>query len=85
VLIRKDHIPWKDITVIITKQSHPCKGHRAVVENVLCNQEDTASGLRVMVRYENYDPNVPFAWQVFDYDDVLEYKYVSQYFSSFFS
>jgi hypothetical protein len=65
--------------VIIAKHRHPRKGHHAIVKDVLCNQEDVPSGLRVLVRFEKYDPNVPFPWDIFEYDEVVECKYVSQY------
>jgi hypothetical protein len=46
-----------------------------VVLNVQPNQS-TASGLKVEVRFEIFDPSVPNPRAVFDYDDLVEFEYV---------
>ena len=80
-LAGKDHIPWKGIKVLITKQGEQRKGEPAVVDNVLCNQ-DTPSGLKINVQFMNYNPNMPFQKALFDYDDIVEFKYVYLFYQS---
>lgn len=71
-LTERDHVPWKGVEVIIVKQGDQHKGEAAVVEDVLHNQ-DTPSGLRVLVRFQHYNPSVPLQKGLFDYDDVVEH------------
>ena len=80
-LAGKDHIPWKGVKILITKQGEQRKGEPAVVDNVLCNQ-DTPSGLKINVQFMNYNPNMPFQKALFDYDDIIELKYVYLFYQS---
>ena len=70
-----DHSPWVGVEVAVTKKGHPCRGQKVLVLNVLLKQ-NTASGLKVEVQFEVFDPSVTNARATFDYDDLLEFKYV---------
>ena len=74
-LNQQDSIPWLGVEVLVIKPGHQRKEHPAVVLNVLPGQS-TGSGLKVEVRYLNYDPNAPYHRATFDYDDLVEFKYV---------
>jgi hypothetical protein len=76
----RNSIPWKGVQVIVTKLWHHRKGDLAVVTNVLCNQ-DTPSGLKVEVLFSKYNPSGPVPISLFDYDDVVEYRYGYIFFS----
>ena len=69
-----NHSSWVGIEVTVTKKGHPCRGRKVLVLNVLPKQ-NTASGLKVEVRFEVFDPSVTNARATFDYDDLLEFKY----------
>lgn len=69
----KDHVPWKGVKVLIVKSGDQHKGETAVVDNVLCNQ-DTPSGLKILVQFQSYNPSTPFQKGLFDYDDIVEHK-----------
>jgi hypothetical protein len=71
-------MPWIRRRVLVSKAGHPLKGKHGVVLNVLPRQ-NTPSGLRIEVEIIDYDPNIPFQKVVFDYDDLKDLKYVSQY------
>jgi hypothetical protein len=67
--------PWIGVKVLVIKKGHQRKGQPAVVHDVLPSQS-TASGLKVQVRFENYDPSAPYHKAIFDYDDLIEFEYV---------
>ena len=48
-----------------------------VVTDVLRGQ-DTASGLKVAIQLAHHDPLAPFKKMIFDYDDIVEERSVSQ-------
>ena len=73
-------MPWISTRVIITKSGNPLKGYVGVVTDVLRGQ-DTASGLRVAIQLahqRHHDPSAPFKKMIFDYDDIVEERSVSQ-------
>ena len=74
-LSQRDSIPWLGVNVLVIKRGHQRKGQPAVVLNVLPGQS-TGSGLKVEVRYLNYDPSAPYHRATFDYDDLVEFEYV---------
>lgn len=63
-------VPWIDVEVRIT-HGHAMKGYSAVVKDVLCNQQ-TPSGLRLLIQLTSLDPNSPFSRMTVDYDHVVE-------------
>jgi hypothetical protein len=63
---------------LVSKEGHALKGKRGVVVNVLPRQS-TPSGLKIEVEITDYDPNVPYPRVVFDYDDLKDLEYVSQF------
>jgi len=73
-LVQSDCIPQLGQTILITKIKHLFKGRQAVVKNVLCNQ-DTLSGIQIVVQLSYWDPTVPFQTIVLNYDDVVEAVY----------
>lgn len=75
VLEHRDRSPWVGVEVVVTNKKNPCRGRKALVLNVLPNHE-TASGLKVEVRFAAFDPSVTNARRTFDYDDLVEFKYV---------
>jgi hypothetical protein len=87
-LFKADSIPWIGTRVIITKLGSPFKGYKGVVKDVLRGQ-DTASGLKIVLQLDHFDPSSPFKRIVVDYDGVVEHKsvnifpYKSQYLISF--
>ena len=70
----QDCSPWLGVVVKL-KKAHPCKGYWAVVLDIWL-ERSTPSSLEVEVRFEAYDPNVPNPKAIFDYDDLVEDKYV---------
>ena len=74
IFMQSNRVPWIRTMVIISKVSHPLKGYRGMVKNVLFEQE-TSSGLRVAVQLTHLDPSSPFKTEVFDYDDIVEASY----------
>ena len=74
-LSKADSVPWIGIHVIITKPGSPWKGYMGVVKDVLRCQ-DTASGLKIVIQLEHYDPSAPFKTIHIDYDWVVEKRSV---------
>jgi hypothetical protein len=74
-LQRHDHVPWIGTTVLVNRPGHAMKGYSGVVKSVQCNQ-DTSSGLRVIIQFAHLDSSAPFQSAVFDYDDLLEQRYI---------
>ena len=72
----RDHVPWKGVKVLVIKPGEQRKGEPAVVDDVLCNQSDMASRLKINIQFINYNPNMPFQKALFDYDDIVEFEYV---------
>jgi hypothetical protein len=74
-LFKADSVPWIGTHVIITKLGSPLKGYMGVVKDVLRGQ-DTASGLKIVLQLEHFDPSSPFKTIVVDYDGVVERRSV---------
>jgi hypothetical protein len=74
-LSKADIVPWVGTHVIIAKVGNPLKGKPGVVKDVYHGQ-DTASGLKISLQLEYFDPSSPFKTLVMDYDDVVEQRSV---------
>ena len=72
-------IPWKGLQVIVQKQGdHHCT-MMGLVTDVLLHQS-TASSLRVQIMYDHFSPAHVMNTGTFDYDDMVEIRYVSRAF-----
>jgi hypothetical protein len=76
-LSKGDSVPWIGTHVIVTKIGSPLKGYEGVVKDVLPGQL-TASGLKVLIQLEHYDPSAPFKREVVNYEDVVERRSVNE-------
>jgi hypothetical protein len=70
-LLKADKVPWLGTTVIVTKPGHQFKGHQGTVKSVLPGQA-TASGLKIEIQLDHYDPSNPFGRAFFDHDELVE-------------
>jgi hypothetical protein len=76
MLTQGGHVSWKGVKVLVVKRWEQRKGEPAVIDEVLCNQ-DTPSGLKILVQFINYNPSMPMQKGLYDYDDIVEFTYVS--------
>jgi hypothetical protein len=74
-LSKADSVPWIGTRVIITKLGSPFKGYKGVVKDVLRGQ-DTASGLKIVLQLDHYDPSTPYKTIIVDCDGVVELRSV---------
>ena len=74
-LSKVDSVPWISTLVIIMKIGNPLKGYVSIVKDVLCEQ-DTASGLKIVIQLVHHDPSSPYKSVVVNYDDVVEQRSV---------
>ncbi|KAF8169926.1 hypothetical protein BJ912DRAFT_933537 [Pholiota molesta] len=65
--------PWCDTSIIITKLGHGRKGQSGQIKDVLLNQQ-TSSGIMVVVQLSQFDPVTPFPTITIDHDHVAELK-----------
>jgi hypothetical protein len=70
----RHRVPWINIEIIIAER-HAQKGYKGIIIDVLCNQQ-TPSGLKLLIQLTALDPNSPFRRFILDYDDVVEARYV---------
>lgn len=70
--------PWIGKMVRVIRVKHARKGELARVQDVLI-QQDTPSGLRLLVQYVQYNPANPRAQETLDYDDLVEAEYENSF------
>jgi len=71
---RSERVPWIGTNVIIAGR-HALKTRPAIIKDILCNQQ-TVSGLKVVIEVTYLDSNAPFRRLTLDYDSVLEARYL---------
>ena len=55
---------------VLPKQSLP-----SIPKGAL-SRRSSSSGLKILVRFEIYDPSMPYPKETFEYDDLVEFEYV---------